>query len=594
MVSLTGYSLPAGQVGTAYIGFDFNTVLQVLGDPSFNPSNVHWSVAGGALPAGLSLSPNGRLTGAPTSAGTASFQVMAAYKTKAGEQSYQLFIAKLPGNGTLSVTALDFGGQPVGASSGARAVTLTNTGGDTLTVKSVGAQGPFSVSSACPASLEPNASCTASVTFTPTVMGPASGGLTVSTSSGDRMVDLSGTGLATELVASPAAVSFGSVRTDASGTQSFTLTNNGNFATTTISWSLPAGVTEADNCGPTLAPGASCTATLTWTPRTGDALSGTVTAAAQDYSVKVPLSGVPVCPGGTVTVSQLSDKTLTAPAACGHAAIAMWGAGGGGYSGTGGGGGYASATVPVPANATLLIQAGQGGAGGTTCEYGSGQCTTSPQTYAGGYGGGGSFVYINGTLAMAAGGGGGAGGSGGGTTYCQSFSQSPAGGVGGAGGAGGGTGGLAGGGASSSAPTTSGGGGGGSQSSGGAAGSMPTGGGVGQWGSYLHGGSASSMAGYNYGGGGISGYGYWGNGASGGGGGGYYGGGSGGTGGGCSGGAGGGGGSGYVMPAATNATLTAGSGSTPGNAGAAIRGVAGNGGVNGPGQNGLVSITWQQ
>ncbi|MBU9199806.1 choice-of-anchor D domain-containing protein [Burkholderia multivorans] len=594
MVSLTGYSLPAGQVGTAYVGFDFNTVLQVLGDPSFDPANVRWSVAGGALPAGLTLSSNGRLTGSPTSAGTASFQVLAAYKTKAGEQSYQLFVAKLPGNGTLSVTALNFGEQPVGASSSTQAVTLTNTGGDTLSVTNVGTQGPFSVSSTCPNSLEPNATCTANVTFTPTAMGPASGGLTISTGSGNRTVDLSGTGMATRLAAAPASVSFGNVRTDSTGTQSFTLTNNGNLATTKVSWSLPAGVTETDNCGQSLAPGASCTATLTWTPTTGDALSGTLTAAAQDFSVKVPLTGAPVCPGGTVTVSQLSDKTLTAPAACGHAVIAMWGAGGGGYSGAGGGGGYAGATVPVPANATLLVQTGQGGVGGTTCEYGSGECTSSSQAYAGGYGGGGSFVYINGALAMAAGGGGGGGGAGGGTTTCQSFTQSPAGGIGGAGGAGGGSAGLAGGSASSSAPTTSAGGGGGSQTAGGSAGSMPTGGGVGQAGYYLHGGPASSMAGYNYGGGGISGYGYWGNGASGAGGGGYYGGGSGGTGGGCSGGAGGGGGSGYVMPTATNVTLATGSGSTPGNAGAAVRGVAGNGGVSGPGQNGLVSITWAQ
>lgn len=49
-------------------------------------------MAGGALPAGLSLSSSGRLSGTPTAAGTSSFQVMAAYKTKAGEQSYQVIV----------------------------------------------------------------------------------------------------------------------------------------------------------------------------------------------------------------------------------------------------------------------------------------------------------------------------------------------------------------------------------------------------------------------------------------------------------------------------------------------------------------------
>lgn len=93
MVSLSGYTVPSGVVGRAYAGFDFNSVLQVLGDPSYNPGEVRWSVAAGSLPAGLSLSPNGRLTGTPTAPGASSFQVLAAYKTKAGEQGYQVLVA---------------------------------------------------------------------------------------------------------------------------------------------------------------------------------------------------------------------------------------------------------------------------------------------------------------------------------------------------------------------------------------------------------------------------------------------------------------------------------------------------------------------
>ncbi|HDR9103472.1 TPA: putative Ig domain-containing protein [Burkholderia vietnamiensis] len=95
MLSLSGYSLPAGMVGYAYAGFDFNAALQVLGDPSYRPADVRWSVVGGALPTGLSLSPDGKLTGTPTAAGTSSFQVLASYKTKAGEQSYQVVVTDL-------------------------------------------------------------------------------------------------------------------------------------------------------------------------------------------------------------------------------------------------------------------------------------------------------------------------------------------------------------------------------------------------------------------------------------------------------------------------------------------------------------------
>lgn len=109
LVTLTGYSLPQGQVGDVYPGFDFNSVLQVRGDPNFDPSNVHWSVAGGALPSGLSLSSSGKLSGTPTAGGSASFQVMASYKTKAGEQSYTVVVNNLVV--TLANSALPAGKQ---------------------------------------------------------------------------------------------------------------------------------------------------------------------------------------------------------------------------------------------------------------------------------------------------------------------------------------------------------------------------------------------------------------------------------------------------------------------------------------------------
>ncbi|KVP75381.1 Ig domain-containing protein [Burkholderia ubonensis] len=97
LVTLNAYSPPGGVVGRAYAGFDFNSVLQVKGDPSYTPAAVRWSMVGGSLPAGLSLGADGKLTGTPTTAATSSFQVMAAYKTKAGQQSYQVFVADVAG-----------------------------------------------------------------------------------------------------------------------------------------------------------------------------------------------------------------------------------------------------------------------------------------------------------------------------------------------------------------------------------------------------------------------------------------------------------------------------------------------------------------
>ncbi len=117
-VSLATYGLPAGKVGAAYAGFDFNTALSVTGDPSFSSSNVTWSTASGSsLPPGLTLSAGGVLSGTPTEKNTAgaAFQVVASYKTKSGQQAYTLVV-----NGQyLDVSAISIG------FSHACAVTLT-------------------------------------------------------------------------------------------------------------------------------------------------------------------------------------------------------------------------------------------------------------------------------------------------------------------------------------------------------------------------------------------------------------------------------------------------------------------------------------
>jgi len=81
----------------------------------------------------------------------------------------------------------------MGTTSPAVAVTLTNTGGASLTVTSVSTSTYFAVSHGC-ATLAAGASCTASVTFTPTAQGSLNGTLTVQSSAGTLTVPLAGTG----------------------------------------------------------------------------------------------------------------------------------------------------------------------------------------------------------------------------------------------------------------------------------------------------------------------------------------------------------------------------------------------------------------
>ena len=108
LVALTGGpALPAGEVNLPY-SYDLKQLLSVSGDSSYNASNVTWSLPSGALPAGLSLGGNGVVSGIPTTKDTVgrSFQVLATYKTKTGQQAYTIVV-----NGAvLHVTQIAAGG----------------------------------------------------------------------------------------------------------------------------------------------------------------------------------------------------------------------------------------------------------------------------------------------------------------------------------------------------------------------------------------------------------------------------------------------------------------------------------------------------
>lgn len=88
-VTLQPYALPNAEMGTPY-SFDLKTLLAVTGDPAYDTSTVTWSVVSSSLPAGVVLAPNGLLQGTPTVDGQGAITVRAGYKSKSGEQTYQL------------------------------------------------------------------------------------------------------------------------------------------------------------------------------------------------------------------------------------------------------------------------------------------------------------------------------------------------------------------------------------------------------------------------------------------------------------------------------------------------------------------------
>lgn len=94
VVTLNAASLPAAKVSQAY-SYDLNQALQVTGDPAFAGTGVIWTLANGSTPPpGLSLGSNGVISGTATTKNTngQSFEVVATYKTKAGQQAYTIVV----------------------------------------------------------------------------------------------------------------------------------------------------------------------------------------------------------------------------------------------------------------------------------------------------------------------------------------------------------------------------------------------------------------------------------------------------------------------------------------------------------------------
>jgi len=98
---------------------------------------------------------------------------------------------------TASPSSESFGNENVGSTSSAQSVTVTNPGSGAVSMSSVGVTGPFGESNNCGTSLAAGASCTVSVTFTPTAAGSATGTLSVNSGApgSPLTVALAGTGV---------------------------------------------------------------------------------------------------------------------------------------------------------------------------------------------------------------------------------------------------------------------------------------------------------------------------------------------------------------------------------------------------------------
>ena len=182
---------------------------------------------------------------------------------------------------SLSTTSLVFGDQEVSATSAPQAVTLSNTGTGPLAIASIVASGDYAQTNSCGSSVAAGANCQIDVTFTPTAEGSRAGAVTITDDAADspQTVNLAGTGVATTAPAvflSATSLNFGKqVVSTTSNPQAVSLTNTGTATLTITSITASGDYAQTNDCGITVAAGASCTISVTFTPtrngkRTGD------------------------------------------------------------------------------------------------------------------------------------------------------------------------------------------------------------------------------------------------------------------------------------------------------------------------------------
>src|SRR5467141_338923 len=172
-----------------------------------------------------------------------------------------------------SPASLTFANQDISTSSNSQPVTITNFGGSLLNFSSISASGEFAETNDCANSLVAGASCTASVSFAPTVAGPATGLLTLNDDSGNsgtsQAVTLAGTGtLPRHLSLSPATLNFSGYTIGDSPSQNVTVTNTSGASVgiAGIAMSGDPSLVQGNTCGSVLSTGATCTVTVTFNP----------------------------------------------------------------------------------------------------------------------------------------------------------------------------------------------------------------------------------------------------------------------------------------------------------------------------------------
>lgn len=220
-----------------------------------------------------------------------------------------------------SPASIELGDVPLGTTSAAGALTVTNLGNLPVSLGTPSIEPPFALAgSDCPSVLNPQALCHLGVTLTPSATGQYSATLSLPTNAGSQNTPVNGEGVAAVLRyeslegAALSTLAFGETVVSKSRSQSVVLRNTGNrdlHITGAIAVPSPYSVGSNGCASATLSPGASCTVAVNFSPSAAQAYSGA------SYAMTVPSDAyrapsLSLTGTGTLTGFELNGAPATA------------------------------------------------------------------------------------------------------------------------------------------------------------------------------------------------------------------------------------------------------------------------------------------
>ena len=283
MFGVTEVTFPDQQVGTSG---EYDLQLKNTGDLPLIIQSMAVAAPFAVQTACSTIQPGSsclaHLTFSPTSSGSLSQPLTVSSNASNGTQTIQLTGVGFGPAFSASPTSLDFGYQKSGTTSPAQQVTLTNISTQSASVIHVLLQGPFAETNTCHSEATAGATCSVSVTASPTGAGQETGSVTIiDQNNASVVISLKVIGYSQGPIAkvAPPAVAFGNQPVYTSSNPAVvTLSNNGDAPLQVQTIAVDGNsFQESTTCGSSLQPGGTCAVQVTFTPENTGKQSGTLT-----------------------------------------------------------------------------------------------------------------------------------------------------------------------------------------------------------------------------------------------------------------------------------------------------------------------------